>query len=154
MELKAYISSNRVAPSLRTLNMIGEFVVISVFGMYFAGLSTCLFSIFPTRERIIGIGRAITIPLFSASGLIYSMLAMMPGWLSAIGMINRLYYVAADFTRVLLGSSDVTSIPIYAFAIALAGAVLVRSFTFRSNQTFLCNTSLEFTPFLLRPHLR
>jgi len=57
-------------------------------------------SLLRTRERMMGIGQAITIPLFFASSAIYP-LSLMPFWLRAIAVLNPLTYVV-DALRALL----------------------------------------------------
>jgi ABC-2 type transport system permease protein len=63
-------------------------------------LGSCIFSTFSliiacivkTRERFMGIGQVLTMPLFFASNAIYP-LEMMPGWLKAIAAFNPLTYL-------------------------------------------------------------
>jgi ABC-2 type transport system permease protein len=113
----------RVDLSLKPLDLLGELVVIVLFGMCFASLSMCLAPIFRTRERMMGIGQAITMPLFFASNAIYP-ISMMPGWLKVIAAVNPLSYVV-DAMRALLVTGDLTHLPMDLFAITLATVVLV-----------------------------
>jgi ABC-2 type transport system permease protein len=113
----------RVDLSFRPLDLLGELVVIVLFGMCFASLSMCLAPIFRTRERMMGIGQAITMPLFFASNAIYP-ISMMPAWLKAIAGINPLSYVV-DAMRALLVTGDLTSLPLDMVAILVATAVFV-----------------------------
>ena len=63
-------------------------------------LGSCIFSTFSliiacivkTRERFMGIGQVLTMPLFFASNAIYP-LEMMPGWLRTIAAFNPLTYL-------------------------------------------------------------
>jgi len=113
----------RVDLSLNPLDLLGELVVIILFGMCFSSLSMCLAPIFRTRERMMGIGQAITMPLFFASNAIYP-ISMMPGWLKAIATINPLSYVV-DAMRALLVTGDLTNLPMDMLAITIATAVLI-----------------------------
>jgi ABC-2 type transport system permease protein len=113
----------RIDLSLSPLDLLGEFIVIILFGMCFASLSMCLAPIFRTRERMMGIGQAITMPLFFASNAIYP-ISMMPGWLKAIATVNPLSYVV-DAMRALLVTGDLTHLPLDMFVITLATAVFV-----------------------------
>jgi ABC-2 type transport system permease protein len=113
----------RIDLSLSPLDLLGEFVIIILFGMCFASLSMCLAPIFRTRERMMGIGQAITMPLFFASNAIYP-ISMMPGWLKAIATVNPLSYVV-DAMRALLVTGDLTHLPLDMFVITLATAVFV-----------------------------
>lgn len=64
--------------------------VFSTFSLFIA----CLVK---TRERFMGIGQVLTMPLFFASNAIYP-LDVMPGWLEAIARVNPLTYLV-DFLR-------------------------------------------------------
>jgi ABC-2 type transport system permease protein len=63
-------------------------------------LGSCVFSTFSlviacivkTRERFMGIGQVLTMPLFFASNAIYP-IEIMPGWLKAIAIVNPLTYL-------------------------------------------------------------
>ncbi len=63
-------------------------------------LGSCIFSTFSlviacivkTRERFMGIGQVLTMPLFFASNAIYP-IELMPGWLKAIAIVNPLTYL-------------------------------------------------------------
>jgi ABC-2 type transport system permease protein len=106
---------------LNPLNILGVFVVIVLLGMCFSCLSMSLASIFKTRERMMGIGQAITMPLFFASSAIYP-LAIMPAWIKPIAFINPLTYIV-DALRGLLATGNLSSLPIDIAAI-VAGTVL------------------------------
>ncbi len=121
----------RVNINLNPLSVLGVFGIIILFGMCFSSLSMCLAPIFRTRERMMGIGQAITMPLFFASNAIYP-ISLMPGWLKAIAAINPLSYVV-DAMRALLVTGDFSNIVLDLCAITIATAVLVvlASFSFR-----------------------
>jgi ABC-2 type transport system permease protein len=53
-----------------------------------------------TRDRVMGIGQVMTMPLFFASNAIYP-IVIMPGWLQVIAHINPLTYVV-DGVRALM----------------------------------------------------
>jgi ABC-2 type transport system permease protein len=57
----------------------------------FATLSLIIASIVKTRERFMGIGQVMTMPLFFASNAIYP-IALMPPWLRAVAHVNPLSY--------------------------------------------------------------
>ncbi len=113
----------RVNLILSPLSILGVFAIIIVFGMCFSSLSMCLASLFRTRERMMGIGQAITMPLFFASNAIYP-LAMMPTWLQVIARGNPLSYIV-DAMRALLVTGDLSTLPIDILAIAIATIVLL-----------------------------
>ncbi len=67
---------------------------------FFATLSIVLAGIVLSRERLMGIGQAITMPLFFASNALYPV-ALMPVWVRAISRVNPLSY-EVDALRGLL----------------------------------------------------
>jgi ABC-2 type transport system permease protein len=121
----------RVHLSLSILNVLGVFVIIILFGMCFSSLSMSLAPIFRTKERMMGIGQAITMPLFFASNAIYP-ISLMPGWLKAIAVVNPLSYVV-DARRALLVTGDFSSPAqdMLALVIATAAMVTIASLSFR-----------------------
>jgi ABC-2 type transport system permease protein len=95
---------------MNPLSILGVFFMIVLLSMCFASLSMSLASIFKTRERMMGIGQVITMPLFFASSAIYP-LAMMPSWIRPIAIINPLTYVI-DGMRDLLTTGNLSSLPL------------------------------------------
>ncbi|MCW4023682.1 MAG: ABC transporter permease [Candidatus Bathyarchaeota archaeon] len=57
----------------------------------FSGLSLIIASLVKTRERFMGIGQVLTMPMFFTSNAIYP-LSMMPEWLQVIAKLNPLTY--------------------------------------------------------------
>jgi ABC-2 type transport system permease protein len=68
---------------------------------FFAGLSMIIASIVKTRERFMGIGQVITLPLFFASNAIYP-IAIMPDWLQVVAKINPLSYMVDGLRALML----------------------------------------------------
>ena len=66
----------------------------------FATLSLIIAALVKTRERFMGIGQVLTMPLFFASNAIYP-LAIMPPWLHAVARANPLSY-EVDALRALM----------------------------------------------------
>jgi ABC-2 type transport system permease protein len=58
----------------------------------FSTFSLIIACIVKTRERFMGIGQVLTMPLFFASNAIYP-LDLMPGWLQAVARLNPLTYL-------------------------------------------------------------
>jgi ABC-2 type transport system permease protein len=69
---------------------------------FFTTLSVSIAGLVLTRDRLIGIGQAITMPLFFGSNALYPV-AFMPGWVRAITLINPLSYEVNALRRLLLG---------------------------------------------------
>jgi ABC-2 type transport system permease protein len=68
----------------------------------FACMSMLLASAVKERERFMGIGQLIMMPLFFASSALYP-LALMPGWLEAISRVNPLTYEVQGLRQMLVG---------------------------------------------------
>jgi ABC-2 type transport system permease protein len=66
----------------------------------FSTLSLIAACIVKTRERFMGIGQALTMPLFFASNAVYP-ISIMPSWLKAFAQINPLTY-EVDAMRALM----------------------------------------------------
>ena len=79
-------------------------VVIVLGSAFFSCLSMTIAGIVLTRERLMGIGQAITMPLFFASNALYPVL-LMPGWLQWLSRINPLSYEVDALRGLLLGTS-------------------------------------------------
>ena len=76
----------------------------------FATFSLVVACIVKTRERFMGIGQVLTMPLFFASNAIYP-IAIMPGWLSSIARVNPLtYLVDALRTLLVVGAVSVSGV--------------------------------------------
>jgi ABC-2 type transport system permease protein len=105
------------------LDVAGVFLVVVLFAMCFASLSMTLASFLKTRDRMMGIGQAITIPLFFGSNAIYPV-SLMPAWLQAISAYNPLSYVV-DAMRAMLLTGDYSSLPLDIFALLLSTGIFI-----------------------------
>lgn len=103
---------------LDPLDVAGVFIVVVLFAMCFSSLSMFLASLLKTRDRMMGIGQAITMPLFFASSAVYPV-SLMPSWLQAISIINPLTYVV-DAMRAMLLTGDYGKLPLDIFALLLS----------------------------------
>lgn len=103
-----------LAPSA-VVQVIGFLVLGAVLFSTFSLVIACLVK---TRERFMGIGQVITMPLFFASNAIYPV-ADMPGWLKGIALSNPLTYQIDALRAIML--ADGTS----AFGLGLDLLVLI-----------------------------
>lgn len=94
---------------LNILSIIGTVIITILGASFFTGLSMIIASIVKTRERFMGIGQVITLPLFFASNAIYP-IDIMPQWLQTVASINPLSYMV-DGLRALLVTGDLTRLP-------------------------------------------
>ena len=82
------------------LDLAGVAVVILAGAAIFSTFSLIVACIVKTRERFMGIGQILTMPLFFASNAIYP-IALMPPWLRSIAAANPLTY-QVDALRALM----------------------------------------------------
>ncbi len=93
------------------LALLGVLVIVLLGAALFATLSLIIASLVKTRERFMGIGQLLTMPLFFASNAIYP-ISIMPGWLQAIAAGNPMtYMVDAARTLMLPGYAGLYGLP-------------------------------------------
>jgi ABC-2 type transport system permease protein len=80
--------------------LIGILAMVMLGGAIFATLSLIVACVVKKRERFMGIGQLITMPLFFASNALYP-LDMMPTWLQRLSIVNPLTY-QVDALRYLM----------------------------------------------------
>jgi ABC-2 type transport system permease protein len=90
------------------LSIFGVIIIVMLGAGFFTGLSMIIASIVKTRERFMGIGQVITLPLFFASNAIYP-ISIMPEWLQIVAKLNPLSYMV-DGLRVLMLSGTTTGV--------------------------------------------
>lgn len=71
--------------------LLGVVVMMMLGGALFSTLSLIIASIVKKRERFMGVGQILTMPLFFASNALYP-IVLMPGWLQALSIVNPLSY--------------------------------------------------------------
>lgn len=108
---------------LDVLSIGGVVLLVFLGAAVFATLSLIIACIVRTRERFMGIGQLMTMPLFFASNAIYPV-SLMPEWLRLIAHGNPLTY-EVDGLRGLMLPGWVSSFPIGMDIGALALALLV-----------------------------
>ena len=89
-----------VAVSLAPMHLIGMALLIVLGAALFSTLSLIIACLVKTRERFMGIGQVITMPIFFASNAIYP-LEIMPRWLRTLALANPLTY-EVDALRALI----------------------------------------------------
>jgi ABC-2 type transport system permease protein len=82
--------------------VIGTLVLLMLGTAAFACMSMLLAAGVKERERFIGIGQLIMMPLFFASSALYP-LRVMPGWLHVIARVNPLTYEVQGLRQMLVG---------------------------------------------------
>ena len=111
--------------SWNPLSLLGILLFVFLGSALFSTFSLIIACIVKTRERFMGIGQVMTMPLFFASNAIYP-IAIMPPWLKAIAQVNPLTYeVDALRGLMLVGGTSVYGLPFDFAALAVSTTILV-----------------------------
>jgi ABC-2 type transport system permease protein len=86
-----YLLALLLGVQMHGVAVLGVLVVVILSATLFSTLSLIIASLVKTRERFMGIGQVLTMPLFFASNAIYPV-AMMPTWLQIAAHVNPLTY--------------------------------------------------------------
>jgi ABC-2 type transport system permease protein len=84
------------------IELVGALALLMLGTASFACLSMLIAAAVRSRERFMGIGQLIMMPLFFASSALYP-LAIMPGWLHVVARANPLTYEVQGLRQMLLG---------------------------------------------------
>ena len=107
------------------LALIEVALVVLLGAAFFSTFSLIIACLVKTRERFMGIGQVLTMPLFFASNAIYP-ISIMPGWLQVISYINPLTYeVDALRSLMLAGGTSQYGIGLDLLILVLATTILV-----------------------------
>lgn len=96
--------------SFAPLDLLGVAILIFLGSALFSTFSLIIACIVRTRERFMGIGQFLTMPIFFASNAIYP-IELMPGWLRTIAHFNPLTY-EVDGLRGLMLAGHRPSFPL------------------------------------------
>jgi len=85
------------------INVVGSLLAVVVGAGLFATISLLAAVLLKTRERFMGFGQVITMPLFFASNAIYPV-SIMPTWLHVLTRVNPLSYLVDLLRGYLIGT--------------------------------------------------
>jgi ABC-2 type transport system permease protein len=107
--------------TVNPLRVLGAMGVVVLGSAFFACLSMTLAGLVRNRDRLMGIGQAITMPLFFASNALYPV-DVMPRWLRWLSAVNPLSYEVNALRSLLIGtpSNALLDLGVLVFA-AVAG---------------------------------
>jgi ABC-2 type transport system permease protein len=77
--------------------------IVMLGAAFFACLSMTLAGLVRNRDRLMGLGQAITMPLFFASNALYPV-DVMPAWLHVLSRVNPLSYEVDALRALLIGT--------------------------------------------------
>lgn len=106
------------------LRILGAMAVVMLGSAFFACLSMSLAGLVRNRDRLMGIGQAITMPLFFASNALYPV-EVMPQWLRWLSAVNPLSYEVNALRGLLIGTPTNAALDIT----VLIGAAVLGVFT-------------------------
>jgi ABC-2 type transport system permease protein len=86
------------------LKLLAAAVVLALGSAFFSCLSMTIAGVVVARDRLMGIGQAITMPLFFSSSALYPT-TVMPGWLQVISKVNPLSYQVEALRGLLIGTA-------------------------------------------------
>ena len=92
-----------VALTGNPLKLIATAFIVVLGSAFFSCLSMTIAGLALRRERLMGIGQAITMPLFFSSSALYPV-RIMPGWLQALTKANPLSYEVDALRGLLIGT--------------------------------------------------
>lgn len=111
--------------SWNPVNLCGAVALVLLGAMVFSSFSLGVACIVKTRERFMGVGQVLTMPLFFASNAIYPM-SLMPGWLKVVARVNPLTYQIDGLRALLLQGTQLAHIGLSTdFAVLMLTLVLL-----------------------------
>jgi len=117
-----------IAIDLNPVHLLGVAMLIGLGSGLFSTFSLIIACIVKTRDRFMGIGQVLTMPIFFASNAIYP-IDIMPGWLKAISLANPLSYevdalralmLTGETSKFGLGTDCAVLLVVFAVLVAIA----------------------------------
>ena len=106
------------------LELLGVLSMIVLGSIVFSTFSLIIACLVKTRERFMGVGQLMTMPLFFASNAIYP-INLMPWWLQAISRGNPLSYMIDALRQMMTGIPGQFGLPLDFAAIIVTGLILL-----------------------------
>ena len=108
------------------LKLVAAAIVLVMGSAFFACLSMSIAGVALARDRLMGIGQAITMPLFFSSSALYPT-RVMPDWLQAISKVNPLTYEVEALRGLLIGTSTTLWLDIVVLVCATIASITCAS---------------------------
>lgn len=105
-------------------SLLGVVVLIILGASVFSTFSLIIACLVKTRERFMGIGQVLTMPLFFASNAIYPT-SMMPRWLQIISHLNPLTYQIDGLRTLLLSGTQISTVGLWMDFTVLFGSLII-----------------------------
>jgi ABC-2 type transport system permease protein len=110
----------RIPINWKPLAILGVLFAVALGSAVFSTFSLVIACIVKSRERFMGIGQVLTMPLFFASSAIYP-IAMMPHWLQVFAVLNPLTYLVDSLRGIMIQGGQ----SLHPFATDLAVMALI-----------------------------
>jgi ABC-2 type transport system permease protein len=114
------------------LALLGVLAMVILGAIFFSTFSLIIACLVKTRERFMGIGQLMTMPLFFASNAIYP-IALMPGWLQVLSRVNPLTYMIDALREMMTGQmglfglgTDFLVLIVSSFILVMIGSALYK----------------------------
>ena len=115
-----------VGLSANPLHLLGVAVVVTLGAGFFSCLSMTIAGLVLSRERLMGIGQAIMMPLFFGSNALYP-IAVMPTWLRVFSRANPLSYEVDALRGLLIGTSAHVALDLVVLVVCAVAGILTAS---------------------------
>ncbi|GDY31185.1 ABC transporter permease [Gandjariella thermophila] len=115
-----------VALTANPLKLLGVAAALVLGSAFFCCLSITIAGLVLSRERLMGIGQAITMPLFFASNALYPV-DIMPTWLRVLNHVNPLSYEVDAVRGLLIGTPSRLALDFGVLVLAAVVAIAVAS---------------------------
>jgi len=106
------------------LAFLGVLATVMLAGAVFSTFSLIIASIVKKRERFMGIGQVLTMPLFFASNALYP-IEMMPKWLQILSLLNPLTYQVNALRNFMVTNASTPSDLLLDFAVGIFAFTLL-----------------------------
>ena len=116
----------RVRLNWNPVALVGVLVAVILGAACFSTLSLVIACLVKTRERFMGIGQVMTMPLFFASNAIYP-IAIMPSWLRAIAHVNPLTYEVNALRGLMITGGSPGRVLALDYGVLVAATILLVS---------------------------
>lgn len=112
------------------LKIMAAMGVVVLGSTFFACLSMSLAGLVRNRDRLMGIGQAITMPLFFASNALYPV-DVMPQWLRWLSAVNPLSYEVNALRGLLIGTPSNGALDVAVLLVSAIAGIAVASVLLR-----------------------
>jgi ABC-2 type transport system permease protein len=115
-----------VGLSMNPLHLLGVVALVVLGAAFFSCLSMSIAGLVLSRERVMGVGQAIMMPLFFASNALYPT-ELMPAWLQTFSRVNPLSYEVDGLRGLLVGTASHVAVDLLVLAGCAVAAIAASS---------------------------